>query len=337
VFDEVGQPAELPCVDDSATPAVVSRVDPSGVVTNFPIANAGALVPINLVADYRGILQPSHIWVTGDNASVIAEIDGATGATLNVYPLPMSSVAYPPTFDANGRIWASSFGNGTVVQLDQTNGAVLQTLTLPPNNIAIATDSHGRILLTSLITFSGVGPPSEVRRIDPSTGTLEIPTLLTIGGFNGTGTLSPVSTKWQYSLVVAPLGDLDGDGDANWSEIQAGTSPIDASANGTFRIESFGRTQNGSTPLFDVLAPASLWVVGFAGSLLAATPVPGFGGTLQLDPATLLTTVAGVGSTSIPIAIPANPALAGVEIFVQGVRYDGVGFAFRNVSGIRVW
>lgn len=319
-----------------AAPASVSRIDAAGVATNFAIAGA-TMLPIGIVADYRGIAQPSHLWVTGDNASELAELD-ATGTTLNVYPIPFASVAYPPTFDAAGNVWVSSFGNGTIVQVDATSGAVLQTLTLPPSNNAIATDNFGRIRATSRVTFSGVGPPCEVRRIDAVTGALEIPTLLAFAGNSATGTQSSLSTAWQYALVVDQFGDLDGDGEANVTEILNGTSPTDAGSNSTFRIESFGTTSNGSTPTFEVQAAATtLWVTAFAAALTTPTPIPGFGGTLRLDPASILLTTAGIGSTSLPIAIPANPALIGFEFFAQGLTFNGVGFDFQNVTGLLVW
>jgi streptogramin lyase len=320
-------------------PASLTRVDSAGVATNFPITGAAAaFLPIGPIADYRGAGQPSHIWVTGDSATSLAEIDGATGATLNVYVMPMASVAYPPTFDLAGRIWVSSFGNGTIVQIDQTNGSVLNTLTLPPNNIGISTDNFGRIRAVSRVTFSGVGPPCEVRRIDAFTGALEIPTKLTFGGFDAAGTPGAMNTQFQYSLVVAPNGDLDNDGVPNALEVLNGGSPTDPTSSPGFRVESFGVTQNGSTPTIDVLTSAGqLWLVGFATALIAPTPVPGFGGNLLLDPTTLLTTTAGIGSVSAPIAIPADPSLIDLQLFVQGVTFNGVGFDFQNVSGLMIW
>lgn len=319
-------------------PASVSRIDPSGTVTNFPITGATTFLPVGPVADYRGIGQASHIWVTGDSANQLAEIDGSTGLTLNLYSLPTTSTAYPPTFDKNGRIWVSSFGNGTVAQIDQTNGNVLLNLTLTPNNIGITTDNFGRIRTTSRVTFSGVGPPCEVRRLDPTTGALEIPTLLQFGAFNAAGTQWQLSTQFQYALVVNQTGDMDGDAEANVAEILNGTSPTDPTSTSNFRVESFGSTANGSTPTFEVLAsPITLWVVGFATAVIAPTPIPGFGGTLRLDLSTLASTSAGVGSASLPLALPPNPALAGAEVFTQGVTFNGVGFDFQNLSGIKVW
>lgn len=321
-----------------ATPASVTRVDPNGVVTNFPITGVTTLLPIGIVADYRGIAQPSRIWVTGDSATQLVEIDGATGATLNVYTMPFASVAYPPTFDRNGNIWVSSFGNGNIVKIDPTNGSILTTLTLTPSNNAITTDNLGRIRTTSRITFSGVGPPCEVRRIDAATGTLEIPTKLQFGAFSSTGTQGALSTQWQYCLVVNPTGDLDGDGDANFTEVMAGTSPTDPGSNSGFAIESFGSTLNGSTANFQVSAqPTQLWVVAFSLGLSPATPIPGFGGNLLVDPAQVISTASGIGATNLPIAIPADPALAGFQFFAQGVTFNGAGFDFRNVSGMLIW
>lgn len=319
-------------------PASVTRVDPNGVATNFPIAGATTLLPIGIVADYRGLSQPSHLWVTGDSAAQIAEIDGATGATLNLYPVPFTSVAYPPAFDRNGRIWVSSFGNANIVQLDQTNGTALTTLALPPSNTQITTDNFGRIRATSRVTFSGVGPPCEVRRLDPATGALEIPTKLQFGAFSATGTQAPLSTQWQYSLVVNPIGDLDGDGDANISEILNGTSPTDPDSNSGFALESFGSTQNGASPAFQITAqPTQLWVVAFSLGLAPATPIPGFGGALRIDPIQQVFSASGIGNGSVPIAIPSSAALVGFEFFGQGLTFNGAGFDFRNVSGMLVW
>jgi len=321
------------------SPASVTRIDAGGVVTNFPITGApSALLPGGVIADYRGIAQPSHIWVTGDSSSTVCELD-ANGATLNVYPVTLSSSGIAtPTFDRAGRIWLSTFATGTVVQMDQTNGSVLQSLTFTPNNIAITTDNFGRIRATSRVTFSGVGPPCEVRRLDPATGALEIPTLLQFGAFNAAGTQWSLSTQWQYCLVVNQLGDLDNDGEANVTEVVNGTAPNDAGSNSTFAIESFGSTLNGSTPAFQVVANATqLWVTGFSLGLVPPTPVPGFGGNLRIDLTTLVSTAAGVGNASLPIAIPANPALAGFEFFAQGVTFNGAGFDFRNVTGMKVW
>lgn len=324
-------------VANRGTPASITRIDAVGAVTNFPIAGASAAwLPVGVVADFRGIGQPSRIWVTGDSDTSLAEIDGATGATLNLYTLPFGAVASPATFDRNGRIWVSANSNPNVVQIDQTNGQVLQALSFSPSNIAIATDHHGRIRTTSRVTFTGPGQPCEVRRIDPSTGALEIPTQLQQGTSIAYGTQTQLSTLWQYGLVVNPTGDLDGDGDLNFAELLNGTSPTDAGANSLFRVESFGPTLNGGTATFEVQS-STLWVVAFALGRIPPSPLPGFGGFLQLDPATVVSTSAGLGNASLPIAIPANPALVGFEFFAQGVVANGLGFDFKNLTGLKVW
>ena len=86
----------------------------------------------------------------------------------------------------------------------------------------------------------------------------------------------------------------------------------------------------------NVQAGTTLWAIGFSGGLLpSGIPVPGFGGLLCIDITLLENILAGVGNTTFPIALP--PGLEGVESFIQGALYNGVGFDFRNVSGIRIW
>ncbi|HEU4420360.1 MAG TPA: hypothetical protein VFT55_15590, partial [Planctomycetota bacterium] len=120
--------------------------------------------------------------------------------------------------------------------------------TFLPSNGSVTTDNFGRIRLSSRITFSGVGPPCEVRRVNPFTGALEISTKLQFGASVGIGTQWWLNTQFQYCLVANQLGDLDGDGEANFSEVLNGTSPTDARSNSQFSVESFGVTQNGNTP-----------------------------------------------------------------------------------------
>jgi streptogramin lyase len=316
-----------------ATLASVSRIDPAGVVTNYPIVGT-TMLPVSVVADFRGLLTSSRIWVIGDSAGQLAELD-VNGATIGVYPLGFT-VASSITFDRSGYIWVGGTG-GQLARIDPANGSVLNTYTYTPGPISMATDSLGRLRATARVTFSGAGPACETRRIDPATGAIEEPGILTFGGFNAAGTQTAVSTPFQYSLVVAPFGDLDGDGEANFAEIQAGTSPIDATSTSNFRVETFGVTAINNAPTVQVqAAPSTLWVVGYALALTTPTPVPGFGGLLRIDPTTLVNTTAGVGNNSTPIPVPNDPTLAGFEFFVQGVTV-GATLDFQNVSGIRVW
>lgn len=318
------------------TPASVTRIDGAGVVTNFPLPGV-TTQPTKLIADFRGLGQPSHVWVVGDGAAQLVELD-TQGTLLHVYPLPASSVG-SVVFDKTGDIWVGSFGNGTLLRIAADTGAVLATYTIPPNILGLAVDSLGRILATARITFSGVGPPTEVRRIDPATGVIEVPTVLQFGAFSAIGTQSAVSTPFQYSLVVAPFGDLDGDGEVNFAEVQNGTSPIDAAAGSLFRVATLGRTAIGSTPAFDVLAPAgAFWGLGFATALLPVpASVPGLAGSLVLDVTTLLSLGSGIGPTSLPIAIPNALALQGYQLVAQGLALSGAALQLRNATGLLVW
>ena len=321
------------------SPASVSRIDPTGVVTNFPLLGV-TTQPTKIIADYRGFLAPSHMWVVGDGTAQLVEIDDQ-GTLLNTYLLPATSVG-SVCFDKNGDIWVGSFGNGALLRIDRTNGAVLGTHSVPPNILGLSCDSYGRILAVARVTFSGVGPPCEVRRIDPATGTVEVPTLLQQGAFIATGTQWPVSTPFQYAMVVSQLGDMDNDGDVNYLEILNGTSPIDALSGSLCRVNTTGITSIGSTGSFDVQTGlGNFWLLTFSFGLVApgtGISLPGFGGELLLDPVLGLgATVSGVGSNSVLLAIPNDPTYQGMEIFTQGFVVGGTSVQFTNVSGIKFW
>ncbi|HEX5052510.1 MAG TPA: hypothetical protein VFZ65_12105 [Planctomycetota bacterium] len=316
------------------TPASVSRIDSGGVVTNFPFVGTTTMLPVTTVADFRGLLTSSHIWVIGDSSGDLVELDAA-GNTLHIYPSGVTSLS-GLTFDLGGNIWVCSSA-GALIHIDASTGNVINNFSLPLGALALATDSEGRVLATTRVTFSGVGPPCEVRRIDPATGAIEVPGYLQYSGFNGSGTQSAISTPFQYSLVVNPFGDLDGDGEVNYVEITGGTSPIDAVSTSTFRVETFGNTGIGNAATVAVQAsPVTLWVLGYSLGLIPPTPVPGFNGNLVIDPTQLVTTTFGVGNGSASIAIANDPMLVGFEFFVQGVTVAAT-LDFKNVSGVTIW
>ncbi len=168
------------------TPASVSRIDPAGVVTNHVLVGAPSnFLPVRCAADFRGLLQPSHIWVVGDGPSHLFELD-ENGATLNMYLPPatgLANIAVAP----DGNIWTGNTA-GTLLELDATNGSVLSTYTQTPSSVlGISFDLGGKLWVTQRLTFSGVGPPCEVRRIDPDTGAIEVPGVLQFGAFSGIG------------------------------------------------------------------------------------------------------------------------------------------------------
>lgn len=323
-----------------ATPASVSRIDPTGVVTNFPLTGATTL-PVKIIADYRGLFTPSHIWVTGDGTAQLVELD-EQGTVLNVYATPLAAES-AATFDKNGRIWVcSTAASNNLLQIDQTNGSVLATYTNPNGAISVSTDSFGRILATARVTFSGVGPPCEVRRWNPTTGDLEVPALLQSGAFNAAGTQTAASTPFQYSLVVNPLGDLDGDGEPNYAEVLAGTSPIDRWSSSVYSVNTTGISSIGNAPSFDSqAAPTTFWLLTFSFGLVApgtGITLPGFGGEMLLDPVLGLgATVSGLGSSSLPLPIPNDPSFQGIEIFAQGFAATGAVVQFTNVTGVKFW
>ena len=318
----------------------VSRIDSAGTVVNFPVSGGQ---PVRPIADYRGILVPSHIWVTCDSGGALLELD-ENGVELNNYTMPATSIGgIGPVFDNNGDIWVGSFAGAGLFQVDPSNGSVTTWAIANANGFAsingLSVDTLGRILCTQRVTFSGVGPPCEIQRVDPATGAIEVPTVLQIGGVNAAGSQAGVSTPYQWALVVDQIGDADGDGDANFAEIQAGTSPIDAaSSDSVFSVDTTGSSQIGSSVSVNVKG-SSAWVVGFSDGLVCpGISVPGFLGSAMVDLASVITTIGGIGPLSTPVAIPNNAALQGQQLHIQGVIITAaLQLEFRNVTGIVIW
>lgn len=324
-----------------SSPASVSRIDPTGVIANFPLVGASStFLPVRAVADFRGLLQPSHIWVVGDGPSHLVELDDS-GATLNVYLPPatgLANLAVAP----DGNLWTGNTG-GTLLEIDEANGSVLSTYQqIPSSVLGIAFDPAGNLWVTQRLTFSGVGPPCEVRRINRTNGAIEVPGVLQFGGFSSVGTQSALSTPYMYSLVAAPFTDLDNDGDVNFSEVQNGTSPTDPLSNIYFHAKTGGVTSVGSTPSIDVATgPSTFWMMTFA---FGRVPVgsgytnPAFVGEFGLDPALVLpVTFSGVGSSSRPFAIPNDPSFQGIQFFMQGFHAGPPALSFTNISGLLIW
>lgn len=345
-------PASAPlgiCIDTAgnkwvahrSAPASVSRIDTSGVVTNHPLVGApSTFLPVRVAADFRGLLQPSHVWVVGDGPSHLFEVDNS-GATLNMYPLTptgLSNIAVAP----NGNIWTGNTG-GTLLEIDATNGSVLSTYLQSPSSVlGLAFDLQGKLWATQRLTFSGVGPPCEVRRINPTTGNIEVPGVLSYQGNSGIGTQSALSTPYNYALVVAPFADDDGDGEVNYAEVLQASNARDPLSNSTFHAQSTGVTQVGNTPTVDVTTSAStFWLMAFGFGLVPSGggyTDPAINGTFYLNPTQILpVNLSGVGSNSIPFPIPNDPAFAGLEFFMQGVHIGAGGTGFTNVTGLLIW
>ncbi len=324
-----------------ANPASVSKIDSTGVVTNHLLVGApSTFLPVRLVADFRGLLQPSHIWVVGDGPSHLFELD-ENGNTLNMYVPPgtgLSQLVVAP----NGNLWTGNTG-GTLLEIDATTGGVLSTYVQTPSSVlGLAFDLSGKLWATQRLTFSGVGPPCEVRRIDPATGTIEVPGVLSFGSFDGIGTQSSLSTPYEYALVVAPFADDDGDGEVNYAEVLQASNARDPLSNSSFHAQTTGVTQVGNTPTIDVTTPATtFWLMAFGFGLVpsgSGYTNPAITGEFTLDPTLILpVNLSGVGNTSIPFVIPNDPAFAGLEFFMQGVHISATGTAFTNVTGLLIW
>ncbi|MFO1077293.1 MAG: hypothetical protein U1E73_06150 [Planctomycetota bacterium] len=323
------------------TPASVSRIDTTGAVTNHPLVGAPtAFLPVRVAADFRGLLAPSHIWVCGDGPSHLFELDD-TGATLTFYTPPataLSNLAIAP----NGNVWMGNTG-GTLLEIDAANGNVLSTYQQTPSSVlGIAFDLQGKLWATQRLTFSGVGPPCEVRRIDPATGNIEVPGVLQYGTHSGIGTQSALSTPYNYALVVAPFADDDGDGEVNYAEVTNATNARDALSNSTFHAQTTGITQIGNTPTIDVRTDASrFWIMAFGFGLVPAGSgytSPGITGEFVMSPSLLLpVNLAGIGPTSVPFPIPNSTGFQGLEFFMQGIHAGAAGTAFTNVTGLLIW
>lgn len=320
----------------------VTRIDPAGVVTNFPVTGRR---PTEIIADFRGVGVPSRIWVACADLGEILELD-ENGNELNKYAIAADVDGL--VFDLNGDIWVR---DTQLYQVNPATGAVINTYTVAsPTDPSftgisgIGIDTLGRILVTQQLNFGPPqpqpAPPCEVQRIDPATGTIEASTVLAFGGAEGWGTLQAPSTPFQYAMVVNPTGDADGDGDDNLTEIQNGTSPTDPSSSSRFSVDTTGNSGLGGTVSINVRqnAGVDVWVTAFANDVLATpTPVPGFGGVMQIDPTTVALITAGTGTNSTPLTIPTTPNLIGSCLFIQGAYLNGSTFQLGNLSGVAIW
>ncbi|HLQ36396.1 MAG TPA: hypothetical protein VK348_01245 [Planctomycetota bacterium] len=313
----------------TTAPGSISRIDAAGAITNFPLP-MGNMQPTAIVAAWRGLLQPNHIWVIGDGAaSQFFEFD-ENGVFLNMYVAPAGQYGSIDC-DETGDIWLGSFSNGNVVQVDPLTGLARNTFNVAPNAIGLAFTNFGQLLITTRTATA----PCFVYRLGRGTGLIETQAPV------GSGTQSSVSTLHHWALVVNPLADSDNDGLANFAELTGGSSPFDAYSTAVSSLRTSGNTQIGSTASIDIDAgAATLNIVAFAfGTVPVGSGVtfPGFGGEVLLDLATVApATLSRVGGGSLPLPIPNNTALQGLDVKLQAATI-GSPNQFSNLSGVRIW
>lgn len=315
-------------------PASISRIDATtGAITNHAVGAPTNMQPVTIVADYRGFASgmASHIWVIGDSAGDLAEFDDQ-GNFLNLYPIANSLSGLAT--DVNGHLWVNDRG-GNVWQVDNSGNILNNYSFAVTDSLGIAVDGRSRVWLTDRVTFGTSGPPCRVWRIDPATGTFDVPALV------GFGTQSALSTRIDYALVVDPLGDLDGDGAQNAVELEfQGTSPFDAGSNVcdlmASGISQLSATTNTVTLDFSGPSPANSGVL-FSFGTSAPLAIPGIDGTFQLGPVIAATPLAA-GTYSIAIPVGGDPALDGIELFSQALVLSGLPTPkLTNRASVRVW
>ncbi len=332
------------CVDNGGnkwiahrtSPASISRIDgTTGVVTNHLFGTTTNMQPVDVIADYRDFTtsQPSHIWVIGDGSGDIAEFD-AQGNFLNLYPTSFSSIS-GITPDLDGDLWIVN-RSGSLAEYD-TAGNQLNSFALPTTDaLGVSVDFLNRVWVTDRVTFnctSAPCPPCLIHRVDPATGTVEVP------AETGIGTQDQLSTMFEYAMIVDPLGDLDGDSAPNAIEAVNRLSPLDPQSL-TLSVSTTGSSQLGgnlsidfftsgasttSSALFSAGTSAPQTFPGLVGSLLIALPAP-------------VSLPVQAGAYSVPLAIPNDPALADIAVYLQAVIVSGPnGPEFANRTSFRTW
>ena len=157
------------------------------------------------------------------------------------------------------------------------------------------------------------------------------------------GTQSGLATLYRHALVVDPFGDADGDGVANYSELQGGSSPSEAVSGPRPTLVARGVTQlSGAAGLDVVVGLGDVWFAALSQGLVApgsGITFPGWTGEALLDPVLADPGVfSGVGPQVVPLTIPNQVALRGLVFFAQGFAAPASGGPlFTSVSCFSIW
>jgi hypothetical protein len=291
----------------------------------------GGIQPTRLLADYRGA-GPSHVWVVGDGAvGDVYHLD-FTGTLIHVTSTgsQLGSIVQ----DAQGHIWVGSFGNGNLFEIDSASGAILNTFNVAPSIQGLAIDGFGDLWATSRLPAPAA---SEVRRIDRSTGAVQVAAAV------GVGAQSALATLFHHAHIVDPSGDLDGDGLFNQFETYYGCSPRERCSYGNYSVAIRGSSRIGTAARLDLGLPGLTPTLAYFYAFASSTVAPGSGVTLpQVGCEALLALPAlssgfvnGTGSLALPI--PNRPSLGGMVVFLQALAVDPFGaIRFTNVSALKV-
>jgi sugar lactone lactonase YvrE len=125
------------------------------------------------------------------NGRTIQKIDHASGQVVATFTVPGEGMCSGLAW-AEGMLWAGQHRERTVVQIDPETGAVLRTLTTS-RFVTGVTWVEGELWHGATGPEAGAAdaPPSELRRIDPSSGevleVLEMPHGFEVSGLEGDG------------------------------------------------------------------------------------------------------------------------------------------------------
>lgn len=295
-------------------PSKITRIDPvKNSWTDHALPSSTLTLGGFIVAGYNGLVQKSDIFVIGDRSSELVHFDNA-GKVLGTYTLDSNSTQVTPiTIDHLNNVWVGNWGNGTIYKFDPSQKKVVATLSNSPNVLGLAIDSHGRLLATTRVSFSGP-QPSEVRRYNVTTNVLEQVTVV------GVGAGSSASSGFHRALVLDPFGDADGDASANFSEVTKLTAPFDSQSNGRVDLKIVGSNKAGSTVEIHVGGLTnSKAVVGLAlQRLTVPLTSPGWVGGLRIGPLLPLY-LPGTAPFQIKnLTIPAATA-KGTKVYLQAL------------------
>jgi len=308
---------------------LLSRLDPvTRQVTTFQL-------PLAANRQLRGfrIAPPAFIpntnrftlgalWAV-DTGSTLFRLD-LTGMLQSTWQLGPNGSPTIPGVDRSGQVWV---GTGSQVYGFMADGAgLVGGFTFPGRQVrGIDFDAYGQMLVQKWDPLLQSG---SIDATDPFTGVAFARIALNAA-------VSSDPARWYHALVVDRNGDADGDGIDNGTEVTFGLSPFDRQSNLGLDLAIQGQQRIGS--MLNVVLSVGPAVIAVATGLLPAPiPVPGVG-ELRIDPAGIVSTTF-VPSNYLPLVVPNNAALAGLDLVFQALRLPSPGFGagLTNVVDLRL-